>query len=163
MEEEGRFLQRVRGAIELDEEIYAEIDADPAAIPQAFVVLLAAATLASVSVSPFVLFSSMAGLLFAWLVAAALVWAVGSLLTRRDVDYARLLRCLGFGYIWIAPLVLSGLPFWIGQVITALTLLPLFGSFWLATRQVIGVDSREASIICGTALVIPFLLVCAVS
>jgi hypothetical protein len=157
--DEGRLLPRLRGVIELDPAVYAEIDADAGAIPQAFIVILVAAILAAASFSPYALFSSIAGMLFAWLVAAALVWAVGTLVTRQDVDYARLLRCLGFAYAWIAPLCFSGLPFYIGEIVTVLAMVPLFGSFWLATRQVVGVDSTQALVICGTALILPLLLV----
>lgn len=161
--EESRLLPRLRGVFALDPTVYAEIDADAAAIPQAFVVILTAAVLAAASFSPYALFSSIAGLVFAWLVAAALVWAVGTIVTRQDVDYARLLRCLGFAYAWVAPLCFAGLPFYIGDVVTVLVMVPLFASFWLATRQVVGVDSSQALIICGAALILPLLLVWAAS
>ena len=43
---DARFLQRVAAVFQLDRRVYAEIDADPSTIPQAFAVVIATAIVA---------------------------------------------------------------------------------------------------------------------
>jgi len=155
--EEARLWPRIRGVLRLEPGIYAEIDQDPSSIPQAFAVVIGSAVIArlSGSFSPYVLFMSIAGLLFAWLVAAALMWAVATVATRSDVDYARLVRCLGFAYVWVVPLLFAQIPF-LGGLVTLASVGLLFYSFVLAARQVIG---DQAWKICTIALILPIGLI----
>jgi len=155
LHEEARLIPRIQGAFRLDPAVYAEIDEDPASIPQSFVVVIGSALVAGLSGSLGLLFLSVAGLLFAWLIAAALIWAVAILISGRDVDYSRTVRCLGFAYVWVTPLVLSGLPWYLGQLVTLGAMALLFYSFLLATQRVIG---EHALRVCAIALVLPFVL-----
>ena len=157
--DEARLWTRVRGAFRLEPDIYAEIDRDPGSIPQAFLVVIGSAAVAGLSWSPYLMFLSIAGLLFAWLVAAALIWAVASLMLREEVDYARLLRCLGFAYVWVTPLLFSNLPLLIGSLITLGSIALLFYSFLLATRQVLSVPLERAAAMCAIATLLPIVLI----
>jgi hypothetical protein len=158
LSDESHLWTRVRGAFRLEPDIYAEIDRDPGSIPQAFVVVIGSALIAGLSWSPYLMFMSVAGLLFAWLVAAALIWAVASLMTREEIDYARLLRCLGFAYVWVMPLLLSGLPL-LGPLIGLIAIILLFYSFLIATRQVLAVPIERAALVCGIATLLPIALI----
>ena len=154
----SRFADRVTGALLLDDEAYADIDRDSGALAQAFVVVIGAACITGLgNLYPSLVFLGVAGLLFAWLVAAALIWAVGTLATGRDIDYARLLRCLGFAYVWVAPFLLSDL-WWVGWVFKLGGTALLLYSFVLATRQVLGVSTGRAGRICLVSL-IPIVLI----
>ena len=155
MREEARLVPRVRGVLRLEPSTYAEVDADPGSIPQAFIVVIASAMIAGLSGSFYLLFMSIAGLLFAWLVAAALIWAVATLVVGHEVDYARIVRCLGFAYVWVVPLALAQLPLLIGELISGTAIALLFYSFWLATKQVIG---EHAFKVCAIALILPLVL-----
>lgn len=148
-----RFWDRVKGALAFDDETYADIDRDPGALAQSFVVVIAAAVITGLgNLYPSLIFLGVAGLLFAWLVAAALIWAVGTLATGQDIDYSRLLRCLGFAYVWVAPFLLSGL--WlIGDLIKLGGTALLLYSFVLATRQVLGVSTGRSARICAISLI----------
>jgi len=149
----------VRGAFRLEPDIYAEIDRDPGSIPQAFAVVIGSALVAGLSWHPYLMFMAVAGLLFAWLVAAALIWAVASLMLREEADYARLLRCLGFAYVWVTPLLFANLPLLLGSLISLVAIALLFYSFLLATRQVLAVPIERAALICGIATLLPILLI----
>ena len=157
--DEARLWTRIRGAFRLEPDIYAEIDRDPGSIPQAFVAVIGSAAIAGLSWSPYLMFMAVAGLLFAWLIAAALIWAVASLMLRQEVDYARLLRCLGFAYVWVTPLLFAGLPLLIGSLITLGSIALLFYSFLLATRQVLGVPLERAAVVCAIATLLPIVLI----
>jgi hypothetical protein len=157
--DEARLWTRVRGAFALEPDVYAEIDRDPGSIPQAFVAVIGSAAIAGLSWSPYLMFMAIAGLLFAWLIAAALIWAVASLMLREEVDYARLLRCLGFAYVWVTPLLFSTLPLLIGSLVTLLSIALLFYSFLLATRQVLSVPLERAALTCAIATLLPIALI----
>jgi hypothetical protein len=158
LSDEARLWTRVRGAFRLEPDIYAEVDRDPSSIPQAFLVVIGSAAIAGLSWSPYLMFMAIGGLLFAWLVAAALIWAVASLMLREEVDYARLLRCLAFAYVWVTPLLFSPL-FLIGSLITLVAIALLFYSFLLATRQVLEVPLERAALTCGIATLLPIVLI----
>jgi hypothetical protein len=158
LSDEAHLWTRVRGAFRLEPDIYAEVDRDPGSIPQAFVVVIGSAIVAGLSWSPYLMFMAVAGLLFAWLVAAALIWAVASLVTREEIDYARLLRCLGFAYVWVTPLLFANLP-WIGALIGLVAITLLFYSFLLATRQVLAAPIERAALVCGIATLLPIVLI----
>ncbi len=157
--DEARLWTRVRGALRLEPDAYAEIDRDPGSIPQSFVVVIGSAAIAGLSWSPYLMFMAVAGLLFAWLVAAALIWAVASLMLREEVDYARLVRCLGFAYVWVTPLLFANLPLLIGSLVSLGSIALLFYSFVLATRQVLGVPLERAALACGIATLLTILLI----
>lgn len=160
--DEARLWTRVRGALRLEPDIYAEIDRDPGSIPQAFVAVIGSAAIAGLSWSPYLMFMAVAGLLFAWLVAAALIWAVASLMLREEVDYARLVRCLGFAYVWVAPLLFASLPL-LGGLVMLGSIALLFYSFLIASRQVLGVPLERAAVVCGIATLLPIALIWSVT
>jgi hypothetical protein len=155
---EARLIPRVRGVLRLDRTIYAEIEKDPAAIPQAFAVVIVTSLLVGIGQGSLGgIFLGMAGAICVWLAAGSLIWAAGTLVVGEDCDFARLLRCLGFAYVWFALLLLSELPL-VGPVFAWGSALLALVSTVLATRQSLDITTELAVGITTGALVTPFLL-----
>jgi len=155
---EARLIPRVRGVLRLDRTIYDEIEKDPAAIPQAFAVVIVTSLLVGIGQGSLGgIFLGMAGAICVWLAAGALIWAAGTLIVGEDSDFARLLRCLGFAYAWFALLLLSELPF-IGSIFAWGAVLLALISTVLATRQALDITTELAVGLTAGALGTPFLL-----
>jgi len=155
---DARFLKRVAAVFQLDRRVYAEIDADSSTIPQAFLVVIATALVAGLGQGSIAyLFLCTAMLILIWLMAAALIWGVGTLVVGERSDYARLLRCLGFAYAWFGLLVFENIA-WLGQLVRLASVGLCFVSFVQATRQVLSVETQVAAAICGGCLLGPFAL-----
>jgi len=157
MHAEARLAPRVWGVLRFDPEIYAEIDADSAAIPQAFAVVIATSLLIGLGRG------SLAGMLLGiaaslafWVLGAALIWGVATV-ANEDVRFPRLMRCLGFAYAWFALLIGSGLPF-VGVLLAWGAVACAFTSLVLATRCVTGSTTVHAAAVCAVALGGPLAL-----
>ena len=155
---EKRLLHRLAGVFRLDAAIYTEIEADPHAIPQALAVVIGTAVLVGPGQGSVAgIFVGIAGGIGVWAVVTGLVWGVALAFERRSVDDTRLLRCLGFAYVWNALQLGSSLPF-LGPLFLWAALLLWLGSMVLATRQVLEVSTQRAATICAIALGTPVLL-----
>jgi hypothetical protein len=155
---DARFLQRVAAVFQLDPRVYAEIDGDPSTIPQAFAVVILTAVVAGLGQGSIAyLFLSTAMLILIWLMAAALIWGVGTLVVGDRSDYARLLRCLGFAYAWFGLLLFENIA-WLGNLVRLASVGLCLASFVQATRQVMAVETQVAAAICAVGLLGPFLL-----
>lgn len=155
---DARFLQRVAAVFKLDPRVYAEIDSDPSTIPQAFAVVIGTALVAGLGQGSIAyLFLCTAILILIWLMAAALIWGVGTLVVGDRSDYARLLRCLGFAYAWFGLLVFENVA-WLGNLVRLASVGLCLASFVQATRQVLRVETQIAAAICGACLLGPFVL-----
>jgi hypothetical protein len=99
------FLQRLVGAAALDTAIYEEVEADPSATSQAFLIVVAASLAAGigarglleVTFPGMLLYSAIA--LMAWAAWALLVFEIGARLMpapQTRVDVGQLLRTIGF-------------------------------------------------------------------
>lgn len=155
---EARFFPRVWGVLHFDAEAYAEIDRDSAAIPQAFAVVIATSVLIGLGRGSLTgMFLGIAASLALWLIGAALIWGVATVANDDDVDFPRLMRCLGFAYAWFALLIGSSLP-WVGFLFGWTAVGAALTSLVLATRCVTGSTTRHASIVCASALGGPILL-----
>jgi hypothetical protein len=155
---DARFLQRLAAVFQLDSRVYAEIDSDPSTIPQAFAVVILTAVVAGLGQGSIAyLFLSTAVLILNWLMAAALVWGVGTLVVGDRSDYARLLRCLGFAYAWFGLLLFENVA-WLGNLVRLASVGLCLASFVQATRQVLAVETQVAAAICGAGLLGPYLL-----
>ncbi len=158
-----RLLARLGAVFRLDPKVYEEIQADKAAIPQAFALVIATSILTGLGQASIPgLFLGIVVSIVIWLVVTLLVWGTSVFWVSRDVDYSRLLRCTGFAYTWFALLLGYSLPFvgWIfgwGAIGFCLT------SLVLASRQVLQVSWQRALAICSIALGIPLLLLWSVS
>ncbi len=156
---EHRLLTRIRAVFRLDPAVYEELQDDPAAIPQAFALVIGTSILTGLGQGSIPgLFLGIVLSIAIWLGVTLLVWGVGAMWVRPDVDYSRLLRCTGFAYTWFALLIGYNLPY-IGWIFGWSALGFCLASLVLASRQVLQVTSRQALAICAGALGIPVLLV----
>jgi hypothetical protein len=135
------FLQRLIGAAALDSAIYEEVEADPAATSQAFVIVVAASLAAGIGARG--LFDvTFAGMLF-YSAVALIAWATWALLTfeigarlmpapQTRVDVGQLLRTIGFAS---TPGLLRGLG------IMPAVALPVFvvTSVWMLLAMIVAV------------------------
>ena len=158
LQPEQRLLVRLRSVFRLDPQVYEEIQADTAAIPQAFALVIGTSILAGLGQGSIPgLFLGIVLSIVIWLVVTMLVWAVGMIWVRTDLDYSRLLRCTGFAYTWFALLIGYSLPF-IGWLFGWSALGFCLASLVLASRQVLQVSTRQALAICASALGTPLLV-----
>jgi hypothetical protein len=152
---ERRLAARLRGVIRFDGQIYREIGADVHAIPQAFACVVATSVLVGLGQSSLrliFLFTALA--MLQWLVVTALIWTVGRFAVESGADYAKLLRCTGFAYVWFALLVGYSLPL-VGPLFAWAGVLLSLASLMIATREVLSTDGPRAFAICLVALGLP--------
>lgn len=155
---EQRFIARLRGVLRFEREIWAEIQADPRAIPQAFAVVIAAALLAGIGQPSLALvFLAMAGFLVTWFVITIFVWTIATFAVDEEVRFSKILRCSGFAYVWMSLLALSRV--WaIGPLFGWGGLALMFASLVAATREVFAVETPRALAICAVAFGLPAAL-----
>ena len=155
---EGRLLERVRGVLRFDADVYREIAHDPGAIPQAFVVVIATAFLVGIGAGSLPgIFGGMAWAIVNWLVVAALVWAAGSLIVGSRSDYAPLLRVLGFAYVWFGVFIGYGLPV-VGWIFGWAAVLLCLTANVFAVRACLEITTERALAVCAVSLGLPLLL-----
>ncbi len=152
---ERRLAARLQGVIRFDPQIYREIQGDAHAIPQAIACVIATSVLAGLGRSSLpVIFLFTALAMMQWLIVTALIWTVGRFAVEGGADYARLLRCTGFAYVWFALLVGYSLPL-IGPLFAWAGVLLSLASLVIATREVLETDGPRAFAICVVALGLP--------
>ena len=158
-----RLLARLAAVFRLDPEVYDDIQADRAAIPQAFALVIATSILTGLGQGSIPgLFLGIVVSIAIWLVATLLVWGVSVFWVSSEVDYSRLLRCTGFAYTWFALLLGYSLPY-VGWIFGWGALGFCLTSLVLASRQVLQVSWQRALAICSIALGLPLLLLWLVS
>jgi hypothetical protein len=155
-------IARLRRVLTLDREVFAEITADPAAIPQASAIVIGSSLVAGLGQGlPVLVFLGVAWALLAWLLAAGLIWGVATILLAREIDYPRLLVGLGYGYVWTALLLFARLPGYLGALVSLAAVGLCFAAFVQASEHALGVPTERALAICAAALVVPFVLLLA--
>lgn len=160
---EARFFPRIAAVLRFDAAIYAEIQADAQAIPQAFAAVIATSLLIGLGQGGVAaLFLGVAAALASWLIVAAAIWGVATLATDREVGFPSLMRCLGFAYVWSAAHIGDSLPL-IGVLFGWVAVAATCFSLVLATRQVVGVSTQRAAAICAVSLGAPLVLLWIVS
>jgi hypothetical protein len=163
LREESRLPERLRRVFVFDPSVYAEIQADRHALPAAFTVVLATAILVGLGQPSIAgIFLGTAGALTIWGASAALVWAIGSIVSEADHEYPELLRCAGFAFAWNAPAIGASLP-GVGPLLEWGSLLLWAASLALATRQVFGLSNGQAIGVCAGALGGPLLILAALA
>jgi hypothetical protein len=154
-----QLVTRVRRVLRLDADVYREIESDRGALPEAVVIVIATALLAGIGQgSPVFVFLGVAWALFAWLMSAALIWSVATIVLARTVDYPRLLAGVGYAYAWMSLMVLARLPGYLGALVSVAAIGLCFAAFVQATERALEVPTERALVICGSALALPFLL-----
>src|SRR5262245_51849400 len=97
-----------------------------------------------------------------WMAVTGLIWVVGLATTGSTADFARLLRCTGFAYVWFALLLFGGFPV-IGTLCAWGAVILSFVSLVIATRVVLETDTSRALLICALALGVPLLVLLGLS
>src|SRR5262245_33054420 len=158
LERERRLVPRLEGVLRFDSATYREIEADPHAIPQSLAVVVATSVLAALGQGGLVaMFLGLGAVIVLWMAVTGLIWVVGLATTGEGVDFAKLLRCTGFAYVWFALLLFGGFP--IVGVLCAWGAVGLaLASLVIATRVVLGTDTQRALVICAIALGVPLLV-----
>lgn len=163
LQRERRFVQRLEGVLRFDDRTYREIEADPHAIPQALVVVIATATLVGLGQGGLVLmFLGLGTVIVMWMAVTGLIWAVGLATTGSTADFAKLLRCTGFAYVWFALLLFGSFPV-IGTLCLWGAVLLSLASLVIAARVVLETDTPKALLICAIALGVPLLVLLGLS
>jgi hypothetical protein len=147
----GTFVRRVAGAAMLDVNTFEEVEADPAAMPQAVAVVLLSSAAAGIGLYgargagatiPFVAIASLMALT-AWGTFAAIAFRIGSgplSSPATRVDLAEMLRTLGFA---AAPGLLQALALFTPWpvLVSALTLVWTMAASVVAVRQALDFTS----------------------
>jgi hypothetical protein len=92
-----------------------------------------------------------------WGLCSALVWATATLVLDPVPEFARLLRCLGFAYGWMALSVFGFLPA-IGGLIEWVAVLAWAAAVVVATREALEASRNQVFLICVVALVVPLVV-----
>lgn len=155
---ERRLLARLQAVLRLDASVYGEIQDDLAAIPQSFALVIGTSILTGLGQGSIpAVFLGIVLSIAIWLIATFLIWVVGAVWLRPDVDYSQLLRCTGFAYCWFALLLGYSLPF-VGWIFGWSAVGLCFTSLVLAARTVLDVSTLKALVACAIALGMPLVL-----
>jgi hypothetical protein len=152
--------ERVLAVLRLDWSIYQQIEDDPHAIPQAFLVVAISSALAAFGQGGFSSFAllAVAGWIVWWGATTALMWLAGLILIEGEVDYVKLLRCTGFASAWRALALFEGL--WlIGGLIFWAALALWLVALVAAAREALDASTPYAVAICVVALALPAVLI----
>jgi hypothetical protein len=153
----GRFASRLAGVLRFERAAFAEIEQDPHAIPQAFAVVIGTAVVGSLGQGFPGIFLGIAGAIVVWGAATSLVWAISTLALGQVCPFPRLLRCMGFAYVWFALLIGGNLPF-LGFLFNWAAAGLCLVSAVMATRQVLEISTERAFAICVISFATPLLL-----
>ncbi|MCS6924822.1 MAG: YIP1 family protein [Candidatus Binatia bacterium] len=150
--ERSGFVERIVRAAKLETALYEEVEADPAALGQAMVVVLLASVSASVGsaggtgIGALVTFAGVA--LAAWYIWAALIYFIGTRLLpgpRTEADVGQLLRTIGFAAAPGCVRVLGVIPV-VGVVVFFVAVVWELMAMVVAVRQALDYDSTGRAI-----------------
>ncbi|MDX1414187.1 MAG: YIP1 family protein [Candidatus Promineifilaceae bacterium] len=143
-------INRIKGALLLDEVVFEEIEHDDSATGQAAVVVIIAAVLGALGVGfgSNLLQTAMPSsgsaivnfiIIVVWAIVAWLVWSgvtyfIGTRLFHGEATYGEMLRVTGFGFAPIAFMILSAIPC-IGFAISLLVMVWSLGAVFIAVRS----------------------------
>lgn len=143
-------IDRIKGALLLDEETFEEIEHDESANGQAAVVVVASAILAAAGVSigsnllqtslpesasvivNFLIVAVWA--IVGWLIWSAVTYIIGTKIFDGEATYGEMLRVTGFGFAPAAFMILSAIPC-IGFAISLLVMVWSLGAVFVAVRS----------------------------
>jgi hypothetical protein len=161
------FVSRLASALRFDRSLYAEVEADPGAMPQAAVVVVLAG--AGRGVSPMfeagwapIVGHALAGLLI-WLAVTVLVWNVAHRLLGYAEGLREFARVLAFAaspllLLWIGVLPIPGFSPWLSLAIHAAALSSLVIAIRVSLDTSLPVALGICALSLGTAVLI-FLLI----
>ncbi len=150
------FFHRVVRALRLDAAVFDEIEADTAAISQAFTVVVLAGLARGIlclGTSGPGIAANIALAIVLWVVASALLSLVGVRWVQGTTDFREMLRTLGFA---AAPLWFGAPAYFLPAPVQATFTVGLHvWAIWaavVAIRQALDVDTPRALLACGLAL-----------
>lgn len=160
------FVERMVRAAKLETALYEEVEADPAALRQAMVVVLLASVSASVGgasgtgIGALVAFAGIA--LVAWYIWAALIYFIGTRLLpgpRTEADVGQLLRTIGFAAAPGCIRVLGVIPV-VGVVAFFVAVVWELAAMVVAVRQALDYDSTGRAIgVCAVGWLVQLVVV----
>lgn len=161
------FIQRMIGAAKLQVPTYEEVEHDKSATGQAALVVLLAALAAGIGAMTavggsigFLLLNAVVALL-AWLIWAAIIWAVGTKLLpepQTEADVGQLLRTLGFAATPGLLRVFGIIPV-LGQIVWIVVSLWMLATTVIAVRQALDYQSTLRAVgVCVIGWIVQVLI-----
>lgn len=153
------FGERLIGAMRLDATVYEEVEHDAGALGQAAAVVALGGVAEGLALAGMLGVSGlMAGIVagFAgWLLATAIVWAIGVRLAHHTSDFPELARTLGFASAPRLLFVIGILP--LGPLVMLLrpaVALVTIAAFVIAVRQALDVTTGRSVLVCLLAVLV---------
>lgn len=150
---QSSFGERVIGALKLDSAIYDEVEHDPEALGQAAGVIALAAVCSGIGSSAAGGGAIVGGVISAflgWILATAIVWAIGVRAMGHGSDYSELLRTLGFASAPQLFLILGVVPL-LGPLVGLVVAIWGLAAYVVAVRQALDVETGRAVLVCVLA------------
>jgi hypothetical protein len=151
-------------AAKLDIQLYEEVEKDPEATKEAFLVVLIGAVCNGIgSIGVLGAKGIIAGLISAvlgWILWSAVIFLIGVKAFKHTSDMGELLRCLGFAYSPNALSILGVIPV-IGAVIRFVIFIWVLVAFIIAVRQALDCGTGRAVLVSVLGF-IAFLIITAI-
>lgn len=154
---ERSFGERLIGALMLDASVYEEVEHRPEALPQSVAVVALGGLAEGLAFIRLIglggILSGIVSGLLGWLLATAIVWAIGVRLFGHTSSFQELLRTLGFAsaprLLFVIALIPLG-PLYpvLRLAVTVLTVL----AFVIAVRQALDVTTGRSVFVCVLAV-----------
>jgi len=144
------FVDRLLGALQLDATVFAEVEHDVDALPQAAAVVALAAVASGIGGAASGSGGLIAGVVVAiagWLIAAGVIWLVGVRIMEHSSDYPELLRTIGFASAPQILMVLAIIPV-LGWAVGVVVLFWGLAAYVIAVREALDVDTGRAVLVC---------------
>jgi len=143
-------INKMIRAAKLDVTLYEEVEKDPGATTQAFLVVLIVAICGGIGAIGALgakgIIMGIIGGIVGWVIWSALIFIVGVKIFKHTSDMGELLRCLGFAY---SPGVLNILGFIpiVGFIVRIITFIWVLVTFVIAVRQALDVETGRAVLV----------------
>ncbi len=159
------FGERLFGALKLDASVYEEVEHDPTALAQAAAVVaigaVAQAVTALAVIGVAATLNAILSAFLSWLLAPAVVWAIGVKMMEHTSNFPELLRTLGFASAPKLLLVLGVIPL-LGWLAALVAWVMVAIAYVIAVRQALDVETGRAVFVCllavGLAVMVSVLL-----
>ncbi len=153
-------IDKMTRVLRLDAEIFEEVEKDPNATREAFIIVVLAGISNGIGGLGYMgagglLMGLLAGIV-GWLLWSAIIYLIGVKGFGYTSDMGELLRCLGFAY---TPGIFNfiGILPGIGHTLRLLVMVWILVAFIIAVRQALDVDTRRAVIVSFLGFVVFFI------
>ncbi len=143
-------IDKMIRAAKLDVNLYEEVEKDPGATTQAFLVVLIVSICGGIGAIGFlgtkgIIMGIIRGII-GWVIWSALIFIVGVKIFKHTSDIGELLRCLGFAYSPGALNILAFIPI-VGFIVLIITFIWILVTFVIAVRQALDVETGRAILV----------------